>query len=773
MEKQEMNIMELPAIVIDELIPFPNSEVRLDLSSKRATEGLKLAEQYQNTVVVLIPVMNNKSDYLLDGFQHIGIKSKILINMAMPGNQRRVKISFEERVLIKEVVSEKPSLILNVQTDVTTRGNEEEIQPLFNLIQKELSVDRSELPFENKDLINRVITETDPEKLSNLLASILKIPYAKKIECLNCLILSERLKLILSELNLQKFYSEIENKIDNDVKQSINENQKEFYLREKMKAIQNELGDSAKKDEDVEKLRTLILEAGMPKDVEEVALKELNRYRSSSFNSAETGIIRTYLDFLVSLPWNRESVDSEDINKAKEELDKDHYGLDKVKDRILEYLAVKILNKRNPQSILCLVGPPGVGKTSLAKSIAKALNKEFVKESLGGVRDEAEIRGHRRTYIGALPGRILQGLQKAKSNNPVFLLDEIDKLSSDYKGDPTSALLEVLDPEQNKFFSDHYLEVSFDLSKVFFVCTANYIGNIPAPLRDRMEIVELSSYTEYEKFEIAKRHLISKQMELHGISSDALTISDQAIYTIIQEYTRETGVRELERNIGSIIRKVIKMMLMENVEKFHVDAENLNDILGKPKFTNSKISDVDQVGVVTGLAYTEYGGDTLDVEVTYYSGAGHLVLTGKLGEVMRESAQAALSYVKSNAERFNIDPNIFKENDIHIHVPEGAIPKDGPSAGVTMTTALVSALTLKKVHHDLGMTGEITLRGRVLPIGGLREKSIAAHRSGLNTILIPFENVKDLDEVPTSVKSALNIIPVKTIDEVLEHAIIK
>jgi len=579
--------------------------------------------------------------------------------------------------------------------------------------------------------------------------------------------------MLLQDLHLHKYFYDIESKIDDDVKKNINESQKEYYLREKIRAIQDELGDKVKKDSDVEALRNKIKEAKMPKNVEEKALKELGRYQSSSFNSPETGIIRTYLDFLVSLPWNNESVDSDDINKAKEELDKDHYGLEKVKDRILEYLAVKIMNKKNPQAILCLVGPPGVGKTSLAKSIAKALNKQFVKESLGGVRDEAEIRGHRRTYIGALPGRILQSIAKAKTNNPVFLLDEIDKLSSDYKGDPTSALLEVLDPEQNRIFSDHYLEETFDLSKVFFICTANYIGNIPAPLRDRMEIVELSSYTEYEKFEIAKRHLIPKQMSLHGLKEEQLEITDQAIYSVIQNYTRETGVRELERFIGSIIRKTIKKILTEKVSKVVVSAENIEDLLGKSRFTNNKVEDNDQVGVVTGLAYTQYGGDTLAVEVCYYSGDGRLVITGKLGDVMKESAHAALSYVRSNAEKFGIDPKIFKTNDIHIHVPEGAIPKDGPSAGVTMVTALVSALSNRKVRHDVGMTGEITLRGRVLPIGGLREKSIAASRSGLKTIVIPSENLRDLDEIPTSVKSNLEIISVKTIDEVLEIALVK
>ena len=582
---------------------------------------------------------------------------------------------------------------------------------------------------------------------------------------------NKRLLLVLTSMEEEKIITEIETQINAKVKESIDANQREYYLREKIRAIQDELGDKVKKDSDVEALRIKIKEAKMPANVEERALKELARYQSSSFNSPETGIIRTYLDFLVSLPWNSESVDSDDINKAKEELDKDHYGLEKVKDRILEYLAVKIMNKKNPQAILCLVGPPGVGKTSLARSIAKALNKQFVKESLGGVRDEAEIRGHRRTYIGALPGRILQSLAKAKTNNPVFLLDEIDKLSSDYKGDPTSALLEVLDPEQNRIFSDHYLEETFDLSKVFFICTANYIGNIPAPLRDRMEIVELSSYTEYEKFEIAKRHLIPKQMALHGLKEEQLEITDQAIYSVIQNYTRETGVRELERFIGSIIRKTIKKILTDGVKKVLVNAENIEEILGKSRFTNNKVEDNDQVGVVTGLAYTQFGGDTLAVEVCYYNGDGRLVITGKLGDVMKESAHAALSYVKSNAAKFEIDPTIFKANDIHIHVPEGAIPKDGPSAGVTMVTALVSALSNRKVRHDVGMTGEITLRGRVLPIGGLREKSIAASRSGLKTIIIPNENVRDLDEIPASVKANLEIISVKTIDEVLKESL--
>ena len=474
---------------------------------------------------------------------------------------------------------------------------------------------------------------------------------------------------------------------------------------------------------------------------------------------------------MIDLPGSRQSIDSEDINLAKEELDKDHYGLNLVKERILEYLAVKIMNHKNPQTILCLVGPPGVGKTSLAKSIAKALNKSFVKQALGGVKDESEIRGHRRTYLGALPGRILQAMVKAGTNNPVFLLDEIDKMSNDYKGDPTSAMLEVLDSEQNRYFSDHYLEEPYDLSNVFFIATANYLENIPAPLRDRLEIVEVSSYTEYEKFEIAKRHLIKKQLKNNGLDEAFFSISDQAIYKIIQEYTREAGVRELERMIGTIIRKAIKNILMNHAERIDIDVDNIEEYLGKPKYMHNTAEDLDQIGVVTGLAYTQFGGDTLSVEVTHYKGDGRLLLTGKLGDVMKESAQAALSYVRTNSEKFGIDPKVFKESDIHIHVPEGAIPKDGPSAGVTIATGIISSLTSKKVDHSLGMTGEITLRGRVLPIGGLREKSIAAHRSGLKSILIPKENVKDLEDIPDSVKNSLSIIPVETIDDVVKYAI--
>ena len=538
-----------------------------------------------------------------------------------------------------------------------------------------------------------------------------------------------------------------------------------------MRAIQNELGDKVRREEEIEELRELIIKAKMPKNIEEKALQELARLRSTPTAMAESSIIKTYLDFLVALPWHEQSEDSNDLVAVKEALDKNYYGLEKVKERILEYLAVKIMTNKNPQTILCLVGPPGVGKTSLAISIAEALNRKFVKASLGGVRDESEIRGHRRTYIGALPGRILNGMKTAQTVNPVFLLDEIDKMASDYKGDPASAMLEVLDPEQNANFSDHYLEEPYDLSQVLFITTANYLENIPAPLRDRMEIVELSSYTEHEKYEIAIRHLIPKQLEAHGLKEEQFKLDSNVIYYIIQHYTREAGVRELNRYIGSLIRKSIKEILISKKEFVHITKDNVEEYLGKPKFVHNELEKVERVGVVTGLAYTQYGGDTLPVEVTYYKGKGQLVLTGKLGDVMKESAQTALSYVKANAEKFDINPDLFKENDVHIHVPEGAIPKDGPSAGITIATAIYSALSNRVVRNEVGMTGEITLRGLVLPIGGLKEKSIAAHRSGLKKILIPKENLRDLDEIPNEVKESLEIIAVETVDEVFKNAI--
>ena len=763
---------QLPVIFIDEPIMLPHNEYRFEVKGSINLSALKLAEQYQNQLVIVIRDSEKSTDEE-NKYYSTGVVIKILLNMTSPSGARRVKVSGIVRCQIQRFIHDAGTTLVEFVTAPSILSDADKANAAKELIKRELkNSPDSDSVFEKSDVEAYLNKENlSYAEMSDVLASSIKSQPKEKVQYLIELDATKRMIMILEDMHKQKYYQSLEESLDQEVRRSINESQKEFYLREKMKAIQNELGDKAKKESDIDELREQIKKANMPKNVEEKALKELNRYSSTPTSSPESGIIRTYLDFLIGLPWSVQSVDTNDIKIAKEELEKYHYGLDAVKDRILEYLAVKIMTGKNPQAILCLVGPPGVGKTSLAKSLATAMGKKFVKVALGGVRDEAEIRGHRRTYIGALPGRILQALRKVGTNNPVFLLDEIDKMSSDYKGDPTSAMLEVLDGEQNHFFSDHYLEEPFDLSNVFFVATANYLGNIPAPLRDRMEIVEISSYTEYEKYEIAKTHLLPKQLEAHGLEKEKITITDQAIYKIIQEYTRESGVRELERFLGTIIRKAIKNILLKSVDHIVINVENLDDYLGKPRYTYSKVRNTDQVGVVTGLAYTQFGGDTLSVEVTHYKGQGRLVLTGKLGDVMKESAQAALSYVKSNYEKYGIDYNLFNENDIHIHVPEGAIPKDGPSAGVTITTGIISSFTNRPVDHTVGMTGEITLRGKVLPIGGLREKSIAAHRSGLQTILIPIDNVKDLEEIPESVKNSLNIIPVSSIEEIIKHVL--
>jgi ATP-dependent Lon protease len=538
-----------------------------------------------------------------------------------------------------------------------------------------------------------------------------------------------------------------------------------------MKAIQKELGDKEGRAGEVEELRAKLKETDVPEAVAEKVEKEIDRLEKMPATSAEGGVIRAYVDWLLALPWNKTTEDDLDLEKAERILDEDHYGMEKPKERVLEYLAVQKLVKKLKGPILCLVGPPGVGKTSLGRSIAKSLERKFVRISLGGVRDEAEIRGHRRTYVGAMPGRIIQGLKNAGSNNPVFLLDEIDKMAMDFRGDPASALLEVLDPEQNNTFSDHYIETPFDLSKVMFVTTANALHNIPRPLLDRMEVLYIPGYTELEKLQIAKRHLVNKQRKDHGLAEDQLEIKPEAIQRVVREYTREAGVRNLEQQIASLCRKAAKTIVGDPERKVVIDAADVPDYLGPSKFRFGLAETEDQVGVVCGLAWTEVGGDTLLIEVTVLPGSGKLTLTGKLGDVMKESAQAAFSYARSRAESLGIEADFHEKKDIHIHIPEGAIPKDGPSAGITIATALISALSETPVRRNVAMTGEITLRGRVLPIGGLKEKALAAHRAGITKILLPQDNEKDLAEIPDSVKQEVEFVPVSHMDEVLLHAL--
>ncbi|KON70288.1 endopeptidase La [Peribacillus butanolivorans] len=612
----------------------------------------------------------------------------------------------------------------------------------------------------------------EPGRLADIIASHLPLKLKEKQEVLETIDMKKRLSRVIEIINNEKEVLFLEKKIGQRVKRSMERTQKEYYLREQMKAIQKELGDKEGKTGEITVLTEKIEEADMPEHIKETALKELDRYEKVPSSSAESSVIRNYIDWLISLPWSKASKDDLNIHKAEKILNRDHYGLEKVKERVLEYLAVQQLTNSLKGPILCLVGPPGVGKTSLAKSIAASLNRNFVRVSLGGVRDESEIRGHRRTYVGAMPGRIIQGMKKAGTINPVFLLDEVDKMSNDFRGDPSAAMLEVLDPEQNHNFSDHYIEETYDLSKVMFIATANNLGTIPGPLRDRMEIISIAGYTEIEKLHIAKDHLLPRQLENHGLLKTQLQIREEALTKIIRYYTREAGVRSLERQLASICRKTAKIIVSGDKKRVVISEKNVEEFLGKTMFHYGQAEVENQVGVANGLAYTSVGGDTLQIEVSLSPGKGKLILTGKLGDVMKESAQAAFSYVRSKTEKLHIDTNFHEKYDIHIHVPEGAVPKDGPSAGITIATALISALTNRPIRKEVGMTGEITLRGRVLPIGGLKEKSLAAHRAGLTKIIIPQNNEKDIDDIPESVRKELTFVPVSHVDEVLEHALV-
>ncbi|MDD4070712.1 MAG: endopeptidase La [Candidatus Izemoplasmatales bacterium] len=761
----------LPVIAVRGVIFLPASDIRVEIGRDFSKNAITEAENNRDGHVLLVFQENPTiEEPEFSDFVEIGILARISVKIKLPNGNYKIKFEPVTRVRLNDLIAKEPFYLIDFTSVQLIQEDINEEQVLLKMLTKEI-VENAKFIFRDSrkvlESLNKGITS---EQLSDLIASEIRIPENERIKYLKELSINKRLKYLLEDIEKEKTLQSIENKINESVRKSTDQNQREYYLREKMRAIQEELGDS--KQSDAQKFLEQIEASDMPPKVKDKALKELKRYEYLSPNSAESNVVRTYLETLISIPWAKTTKDEEDINVAIQKLEDSHFGLEKVKERIIEYLSVKMLTGKNPQTILCLSGPPGVGKTSLAKSIAKALNREFVKTSLGGVHDEAEIRGHRRTYVGALPGRIINGMIKAKVVNPVFLIDEIDKLVMNDRNDPSSALLEVLDPEQNQFFSDHYVEEDYDLSQVIFITTANYLQNIPDPLRDRMEVIELSSYTEIEKFHIAKQFLIDKQIKSHGLESKKITITDAAIKIIIRDYTREAGVRQLERLFGSIVRKSIKQILTKKLDSITIKQDNLSKFLGKPLFKNNQVLKNDMIGVVTGLAYTMAGGDTLEVEATYYEGKNNLVLTGNLGDVMKESAMAALSYVKSNSQKLGIKQELFESNDFHIHVPEGAIPKDGPSAGVTLATALISVMTNRKVNRFVGMTGEITLNGRVLPIGGLKEKAIAASRTGLKEIIIPEGNEKDVEDIPKEVRDVLTIHFAKKIDDVIKIALL-
>lgn len=766
-------IVQLPLVCTRGVVVFPNQEVIIDVGREKSTRAVEEAQEKYESQVVLVaqrdlaleePDVNDVYSYgTLCQIKHIRRMDGYL----------RVKFRGMQRVELHTIINDDTlmSVTAEVKTDIAQDPMEE--VALVRKIAKQFEEIEAVSQTIPKEMINELAKGVSAPVLSDQIAQLFPFTLEKRQELLETLGVNERLYLILQEIESEKELSQIENKINDKVKTRIEESQKEYYLREKMRAIKEELGDVPDTDKDVDAIRKRLEENPYPDSIKDKIRDELSRYEMLPAASGETGVIKTYIDWMMDLPWWQESRDNEDLNLASEILDADHYGLEKIKERILEYLAVKQMTNSLRAPIICLVGPPGVGKTSLAKSVARALDRKFVKISLGGVKDESEIRGHRRTYLGSMPGRFIQAMKKAGTVNPVFLIDEIDKMASDYKGDPASAMLEVLDPEQNSLFSDHYIEEPYDLSKVLFIATANYLENIPNALRDRLEIIELSSYTELEKIEIAKRHLVPKQIKENGLKTSQLKIDDEMISFLIRYYTRESGVRQLERVIATVCRKSVLAILKDNKRSIKVTKKLVKEWLGHEKFEYGKRETKDQIGTVTGLAYTSFGGDVLQVEVNHFEGKGKLVITGQLGDVMKESATIAYDYVRANAKKYKIQPEVFEKNDIHIHVPEGAVPKDGPSAGVTLTTALVSSLSDTPVKANLAMTGEVTLRGNVLPIGGLKEKSLAAHRCGITTIVIPKANVKDLDDVPATVKESVNFVPVERVSQVLDVALVK
>lgn len=768
---------ELPLIPLRGLAIFPYMILNFDIGRPISLKALDEAMLQEELVFLTSQKEAEVDEPEEEDFYHVGTICKVKQMIKLPGDTVRVLVEGVARGKVKSIDKEDGyfrSIVEEVVFDDDDMNSDVEIEAfvrnVFDAFEEYINIGNRVSP-------EILISLSDMENVDRFIDTIAANIYLKsnqKQEILEEFDIKKRLELIytilLDEIDILK----IEKKITLRVKKQMNKVQKEYYLREQLKAIQKELGDEEDINSEADEYREKLRKLKIPKATREKISKEIEKFSRISPVSPDVSVSRGYLDTIFSLPWNKETRDKIDIVNAKEILDKEHYGLEKVKERILEYLAIRKLSKSLKGPIICLVGPPGVGKTSIAKSIACALSRKFVRISLGGVRDESEIRGHRRTYVGSMPGRIINGLKEAETKNPVFLLDEIDKMSSDYKGDPTSAMLEVLDPEQNKDFVDHYLEIPFDLSKILFVTTANSLGNIPRPLLDRMEIIDVSGYIVEEKLNIAKNHLLPKQIKEHALKEDFIKMDDETIKDIIDKYTREAGVRTLERTLGKICRKVARKYVEDpTIEEFIITQDDLEEYLGKDIYRHSAIGNKPEVGIVTGLAWTSVGGETLNVEVNILKGKGQVVLTGKLGDVMKESARTAISYIRSVADQFDIDPDFYQNKDIHIHIPEGAVPKDGPSAGITMALAVISALTNRPVPNNIAMTGEITLRGKVLAVGGVREKLLAAHRAGITKVLLPRECEVYLDDIPENVKSTMEFVLVDSMDEVLEHALLK
>lgn len=747
---------KLRVLIINDMVIFPNNEVRIEYDKnfdKQMSETFECNDDY----ILIVNPIDEDSDIDITSLPNYGVLGKIKLKINVPNGKTRVVIEGLERVEVVNYTFESKNYTASYKAlNLPAIPNEKNY---INVLIKTLEHYIEKVPYIGNAIMGQISNINNLDELCDLMASFLNIDYQRKKKYITSPSPIDRCKYLIEDINEEIQFVELEQKIESEVEKELNETQKEYFLREKIKAMQKELGESNSKDDEVVRLKKKISKLKCNSKVKEKITRELARYEAINSNSPELGTIRDYLDWMLNLPWNKYTKDNEDLAKVKSILDSSHYALEEVKERILEYLAVKQNTNNSRSPIICLVGPPGVGKTSLAISIANSLNRKVAKISVGGINDEAEIIGHRRTYIGANPGRIIQGIRRAGTSNPVFIIDEIDKMTKDIKGDPASSLLEVLDPEQNSKFSDHYIEEDFDLSKVLFIATANYIEQIPYELRDRLEIINLSSYTEYEKLDIAKRHLVPKELEEHGLTPLQVQITDEAIMTLIRNYTKEAGVRELERIIATLLRKIVKEILLgKNIIFYKIDENNLETYIGKKKYFYTENIKKNEIGVVNGMAYTVFGGDILPIEANIFKGKGDLILTGSLGEVMQESCQIALSYIKSNAKEFGIDTTLLQENNIHIHFPEGAVSKDGPSAGIAITTTLISILLNKPINYTISMTGEITLHGRVLGIGGLKEKIIGAHRAGIRTIILPSENEKDLEKVPEDIIKDITFI---------------